>query len=79
MDTAPKGGGAERVDDPKWVQPPLVLLKLSSLTAHVCLARWDWYYAEGGAGYRPGRLAWVEDYSGEPIEVEPIAWCEVPE
>lgn len=56
IETAPKGGGAEMVTDPKWVEPPDVLLFCSDGTQ--CVAYWDWYYAEGGRGYTDGN-AWI--------------------
>lgn len=56
IETAPKGGGAERVTDPKWVEPPRILLHCADGTQVV--AAWDWYYAEGGRGYTDS-VAWI--------------------
>ncbi|WP_350029610.1 DUF551 domain-containing protein [Caballeronia sp. ATUFL_M1_KS5A] len=80
IETAPKGGGAERVDDPNWVQPPLILLYFPSGTYQVIACYWDWYYAEGGNGYR-GCSAWVEPTSGELAAMnydEPTHWMPIP-
>lgn len=79
MDCAPKGGGAELVSDPKWVQPPKILL----LFPHdiYSVGYWDWYYAEGGAGYT-GSSAWIEPVSGEQLELHygaPIGWIPLPQ
>lgn len=70
MKKAPKGGGAERVSDPAWIDPPSVLLASEKGMA---VARWDWYYAEGG-------VAWVID-GGELFYEEygqPVAWMPLP-
>jgi hypothetical protein len=79
IETAPKGGGAELVTDPKWVEPPRILLRFGDEA--VSVAYWDWYYAEGGAGYRDG-FAWIEPCSSEPLNLHystpPTHWMPVP-
>lgn len=75
IETAPKGGGAEIVTDPLYVNPPLLLLLFGGGEQVVC--HWDWYYAEKGNGYRHGVSAWVEPISGEQISFhldEPTSW-----
>ncbi len=77
--TAPKGGGAKFVTDPRWVEPPEILLRFKDGTHSV--GRWDWYYAEGGNGYEGG-LAWVEPHSGELLSrlgPHPTHWMPLPE
>ena len=64
IDTAPKGGGAEMVTDPAWVEPPRILLRFED--GAVSVGYWDWYYAEGGRGCEDG-IAWIEPYSGERL------------
>lgn len=81
MSEAPKGGGADRVDDPSWVEPPLILLRFQDDVFSV--AYWDWYYAEGGCGFGEARGcdAWVDKSSGELVELhydKPIGWYELP-
>lgn len=79
IETAPKGGGAELVTDPKWVEPPSLLLLFAKGKQVVC--HWDWYYAEGGCGHRKGYSAWVEPISGEQIALhldEPTHWMPLP-
>ncbi len=79
MGTAPKGGGAESVADPKWGEPPHILLLFEG--GKVSVAYWDWHYAEGGGGYRPGLDAWVEPCSGEQLRLHysaPIGWMHLP-
>lgn len=56
MDSAPKGGGAERVDDPAYVDAPRILLRFGE--EGVSVTYWDWYYAEGGDGCTDG-VAWI--------------------
>jgi hypothetical protein len=78
METAPKGGGAERVDDPKWVEPPKILLLFDE--GEISVGYWDWYYAEDGHGY-DGGLAWIEPCSGEKLDHIyglPIKWQPLP-
>ena len=75
METAPRGGGADMVTDPGWVKPPRILLKFKDEV--VSVAYWDFYYAEGGAGYVDG-FAWIEPCSGEPLHWhygEPTGWA----
>lgn len=78
METAPKGGGAERVDDPAYVTPPRILLRFG--TEAVSVAYWEAYYAEGGNGCTDG-FAWVEPVSGEPLNIcystEPNGWMPI--
>lgn len=76
--TAPKGGGAERTDDPKWVEPPELLMAFEDGTIEICY--WDWYYAPGGNGYTEGVSAWI-GASGEQVarfQGDPIAWMPLP-
>lgn len=78
IETAPKGGGAELVTDPNWVEPPLILLLFAK--GEWSVGRWDWYYAEGGAGHR-GVDAWVEPISGELLVMyydPPTHWMPKP-
>ena len=64
IESAPKGGGAELVTDPNWIDPPLILLRFPC--GSVSAARWDWYYAEGGRGCKSG-VAWIEPTSAEEL------------
>lgn len=78
MESAPKGGGAELVTDPNWIEPPWVLLLFEE--GKISVGYWDWYYAEGGAGHTGG-LAWVEPCSGERLDLHydvPIGWMPLP-
>lgn len=65
IESAPKGGGADRVDDPAWVEPPNILLRFENEEQSVCY--WEWSCAEGGRDYRVGVEAWVEPVSGEIV------------
>lgn len=79
IETAPKGGGAELVTHPEWVQPPQILLLFKG--GEVSVAYWDWYYAEDGAGYEGG-LAWVEPVSSERLDMyydPPTHWMPLPD
>lgn len=79
MDSAPKGGGAEFVTDPAYVEPPRILLLFEE--GNQSVAHWAWYYAEGGAGY-DGGLAWIEPVSGERLDMHydaPVGWLPLPE
>jgi hypothetical protein len=79
MGTAPKGGGAELVSDPKWITPPRILLLFEN--SIISVGHWDWYYAEGGSGYEGGE-AWIEPVSGERLDMyydAPIGWIALPE
>jgi hypothetical protein len=62
-----------------YVSPPRILLRFGE--EGVAIAYWDWYYAEGGHGYRDG-FAWIEPYSGEPLNLhysaEPDGWMSLP-
>lgn len=78
IDTAPKGGGADDVRDPKYVNPPRILLRFKEGDHSV--GYWDWYYAEGGDGYAGG-TAWIEPVSGERLESHygpPTHWMPLP-
>lgn len=78
MDTAPQGGGAERTDDPKWVEPPKLLMAFDDGSIEIC--HWDWYYAPGGNGHTPGVSAWI-GAEGEQVarfQGDPIAWMPLP-
>jgi hypothetical protein len=80
IETAPKGGGAELVSDPAWVEPPDILLLFENGRQAVC--RWDWYYAEKGRGHQAGLSAWVDPISGEQIALyydEPTHWMPLPD
>lgn len=78
IETAPKGGGADRVDDPKWIAPPKILLYFPAEGA-IEVGYWDWYYAEGGNGYE-GCSAWCcGEY--QPAAMgwdEPTHWMPLP-
>lgn len=62
---APKGGGADRTDDPNWVDPPKLMLAFECGDVAICY--FDYYYAPGGCG-NTGLLGWVENGSGEEAE-----------
>ncbi len=77
--TAPKGGGADDVRDPKWVEPPTILVCLED--GGMAVVAWDWYYATDGEGCMDGR-AWVEVNSGEvlsSIAPDPTHWMPLPD
>ena len=79
MEAAPRGGGAEMVTDPDYVDPPKILLGFEDSECRVC--HWDWYYAEGGSGYE-GHLAWVLADAGELAVMyhdAPVKWMHLPE
>ena len=76
--SAPKGGGADLVTDPAWVEPPKILLRFDN--GEISVGYWDWYYAEGGNGYQ-GTEAWIEPISGELLALtydNPIEWMPLP-
>ena len=73
IETAPKGGGAKRTDDPAWVEPPWLLV-YGHDEDDMAAASWDWYYAEGGNGH-DGGSAWVL-VGGE--RVNPPHWMRLP-
>lgn len=78
IETAPKGGGAEMVTDPAWVDPPRILLRFED--GEISVAYWDWYWAEGGHGFN-GQLAWIEPCSGEQLSLhygKPTHWMPLP-
>lgn len=80
IETAPKGGGAEYITDPNWVDPPNLLLLFPD--GHQVVCHWSWYYAENGAGYQDGISAWTEQVSGEQVALhygEPTHWMPLPE
>lgn len=79
IETAPKGGGADLVTDPAYVEPPRILLRFAG--GEVSVGYWDWYYAEGGNGVTHG-IAWVEPISGELLRDHygpPTGWMPLPE
>jgi len=87
IETAPKGGGAEMVTDPEWVEPPHILLCFADEpepveSSRVVIAYWDWYYAPGGDGYRGDGSAWVIAFEGETTDRhfgnEPTHWMPLP-
>lgn len=78
IETAPKGGGAKFTTDPKWIEPPRILLLFGD--GNISVGYWDWYYAEDGNGYAGG-LAWIEPVSGERLDLQyaaPVAWMPLP-
>lgn len=78
IDTAPKGGGAEYVTDPEWVDPPQILLLFES--KDISVAHWDWAYAPGGYHCTDG-VAWIEPCSGESLNLyygKPTHWMPLP-
>lgn len=81
METAPKGNGGIHADtrDPGYIAPPKILMRFGK--EGVAIVYWDWYYAEGGSGYRDG-CAWIISPGGEPVNLhystEPDGWMELP-
>ena len=63
IEQAPKGGGAEMVSDPNWIEPPHLLLYFPDEGTAICA--WDWYYAPDGSGYYEGCSGWVMSKIGE--------------
>jgi hypothetical protein len=79
MKHAPKGGGAESVSDPAWVNPPILLMLFEA--GDMCVVSWDWCYAEGGMCFYDG-VAWIELVSGEQANKyygEPVGWLPLPD
>lgn len=82
--TAPKGGGAEMVTDPAWVDPPEILLLFPSAkkaAAAQAVGVWDWHYAPGGGGHA-GVSAWICPASGDLLAMyygEPTHWQPLPD
>ncbi len=76
IEIAPKGGGAERTDDPKWVNPPRLLLAFPDGTIEI--GYWDQYYALGGYGYEQGRSAWVTQDGPTWDSNAPTHWMPLP-
>jgi len=77
IETAPKGGGADRVDDPAYVTPPRLLLFSEGC---MVVGFWEAYHDIGGSGYIGGS-AWTEDSSGELMQLtigEPTHWMHLP-
>lgn len=81
IETAPKGGGAERTDDPAYVEPPQILLLFPRGERRV--GHWDAYYAEGGAGaWESKGHGWIEPTSGEILALyydSPTHWMPLPD
>ena len=81
IETAPKGGGAELVTNPDYVDPPEILLFFWGGERRI--GKWDWYYAEGGGGFHESKgHAWVEPTSGELLVLyygPPTHWMPLPE
>lgn len=79
IETAPRGGGAELVTDPAWVEPPRILLVVEG---KVVIAYWDWYYAPGGNGNNGTNSGWVLDMTAETLDLhfgkEPTHWMPLP-
>ena len=80
IETAPKGGGAELTTDPKWVQPPKIIIRFGD--EGIAIAYWDWYYADGGSGCTNG-FAWIENFTGDPLDLHfttpPSHWMPLPD
>ncbi len=81
-DIASAPRGSEDIDDtrdPAYVKPPRILLRFGNEA--VAIAYWDWYYAEGGHGYRDG-FAWIGPECGEPLNLHysaaPDGWMPLP-
>lgn len=81
IETAPKGGGADRVTDPSWVVPPRILMCFGG--EGTAIVYHDWYYAEGGNGFTGDNSPWVIDYTSETTDMhfdtEPTHWMPLPE
>ena len=74
IESAPKGGGAEFVTHPDWVEPPKILLKFDH--SEIAMGRWDWAYADGGFYHSDG-VAWIDPISGEQLNLHfnnPTEW-----
>lgn len=83
IETAPKGGGAERVDDPAWVDPPRIMLHFADEGPEATvIAYWDWYYASGGQGHYDRCSGWVVSHTGETTDLhfgtQPTHWTPLP-
>ena len=76
--TAPKGGGADRTDDPKWVEPPKLLMAFADGSLAIC--HWDWYYAPDGHGHTPGISAWIDSEGNQVsrFQGDPTHWMPLP-
>jgi len=87
IETAPKGGGAERVDDPAYTKPPTIRMLFGQ--EGQATVYWDWYYsAEMGDGYvdglcDPSWAGWVIEHAGEiaglHFSTAPTHWQPLPE
>lgn len=78
IETAPKGGGASRVDDPSWIDPPRILLYFPAEN-QIEVGYWDWYYAPTGHGHE-NCSAWVIGEYAPAAEAlgEPTHWMPLP-
>lgn len=79
IETAPKGGGAESVKDPNYVDAPKILLYFGE--GVVSVAYWDWSFADGGH-YCSDGFAWLEPCSGDALNMhynDPTHWMPLPE
>lgn len=76
IETAPKGGGADDTRDTAWVEPPRILAWSKSLGP--LIVYWDWYYAEGGNGYRLGQSGWVFEHEALSDDDAPTFWMPLP-
>lgn len=80
IESAPKGGGAEYVTDPNWVEPPRILMRFGD--EGTAIVYWDWSYSEGGYNNRGQRDAWIIDYTIETSDLhfsnKPTHWMPLP-
>lgn len=80
ISTAEKGGGAELVTDPAYVDPPSMLLLFAN--SAVAVGKWDWYYAEGGNGAdETNGCGWIDTNELNPLypcHGEPTHWMPLP-
>lgn len=79
IETAPKGGGADFVTDPNWVEPPKIIVCCED--GEIVIVYWDWAYARDGYYYNPGLSAWILQGTGEQVGLhygEPTHWMPLP-